>query len=73
MTTGCSLIFARHFVRPYVQGYLEQTWGSRYKTVDRAVAKQGFKIVFLLRASPILPFSVTNYLGKHKHTHASTA
>eukprot|EP01043_Picozoa_sp_COSAG02_P071553 COSAG02_NODE_13119_length_1443_cov_2.996280_2_plen_169_part_01 len=59
---GFSMLFARHFVRPLVQGYLEKQWGARYKAVDRAVAKQGLKVVFLIRASPILPFSVTNYL-----------
>ena len=62
---GCSMLFARHFVRPLVQGYLEKTWGARYRAVDRAVAKQGLKVVFLIRASPILPFSVTNYLVWH--------
>ena len=59
---GFALLFARHFVRPMVQPRLEKKWGARYKAVDRAVAKQGLKIVFLIRASPILPFSVTNYL-----------
>lgn len=59
---GFSMLFARHFARPMVQGYLEQKWGARYKAVDRAVAKQGLKVVFLIRASPILPFSITNYL-----------
>ena len=59
---GCSMLFARHFVRPLVQSYLENKWGARYRAVDRAVAKQGLKMVFLIRASPILPFSVTNYL-----------
>jgi uncharacterized membrane protein YdjX (TVP38/TMEM64 family) len=34
-----------------------RSWGA----IDRAVGKAGFKIVFLLRCSPISPFSVLNY------------
>jgi uncharacterized membrane protein YdjX (TVP38/TMEM64 family) len=34
---------------------------TRFRAVDRAVARSGFKIVLLLRLSPIFPFSVMNY------------
>jgi len=33
----------------------------RFAAIDRAVAKQGRKIVFLLRLSPVFPFSLLNY------------
>jgi uncharacterized membrane protein YdjX (TVP38/TMEM64 family) len=33
----------------------------KFKAVDRAVEKQGFKVVFLLRLQPILPFVLLNY------------
>ncbi len=33
----------------------------KFSAVDRAVADQGFKIVFLLRLSPIFPFNLLNY------------
>ncbi len=34
-----------------------RAWGA----IDRAVGKAGFRIVFLLRCSPVSPFSVLNY------------
>ena len=34
-----------------------RSWGA----IDRAVGKAGFKIVFLLRCSPISPFAILNY------------
>jgi uncharacterized membrane protein YdjX (TVP38/TMEM64 family) len=33
----------------------------RFAAVDRAIAEQGRKIVFLLRLSPVFPFSLLNY------------
>ena len=34
----------------------------RFLAVDNAVAKNGFKVVMLLRMSPIFPFTIFNYL-----------
>jgi uncharacterized membrane protein YdjX (TVP38/TMEM64 family) len=33
----------------------------RFTAVDRAIGESGFKIVFLLRLSPIFPFNLLNY------------
>ncbi|MFQ5914954.1 MAG: TVP38/TMEM64 family protein [Nitrospinota bacterium] len=34
---------------------------SRFRAIDRAVEKNGFKIVLLTRLSPIFPFNLLNY------------
>lgn len=48
--------------------YLSRDWVCRqmkknpkFKVIDRAVAKQGWKIVLLTRLSPIFPFNLLNY------------
>lgn len=34
---------------------------NRFKAVDKAIGKNGFKVVTLLRLSPLLPLSLSNY------------
>lgn len=33
-----------------------------FAAIDRAIGRQGWKIVFLLRLSPLVPFNLSNYL-----------
>lgn len=60
-TVGAALAFlvARHFVRETVKAMLEKR--PKLKAVDRAVAEEGWKIVAMVRLTPILPFNVQNY------------
>jgi uncharacterized membrane protein YdjX (TVP38/TMEM64 family) len=46
---------ARRSVEKRVEG------DARFAAIDRAVADNGFKIVFLLRLSPVVPFVLLNY------------
>jgi uncharacterized membrane protein YdjX (TVP38/TMEM64 family) len=68
---GASIAFlvARHLARPWVEHRL--AGNSRFAAIDRAIAAQGRRIVFLLRLSPAFPFNLLNYaLGLTKVTFA---
>ena len=54
-----SFLVSRHLARGRVEAWIQSK--PRFSAVDRAVAKEGWKIVFLTRLSPIFPFNVQNY------------
>ncbi|WP_315785766.1 TVP38/TMEM64 family protein [Fischerella sp. JS2] len=60
-TIGATFAFliGRYLTRDWVCRQLEKH--PKFKAIDQAVAKQGFKIVFLTRLSPIFPFNLLNY------------
>ncbi|MEP6915134.1 MAG: VTT domain-containing protein, partial [Acidobacteriota bacterium] len=49
--------------RTFLRGWAERTVGSspRVRAIDAAVGRDGFKLVMLLRLSPLVPFNVLNY------------
>jgi uncharacterized membrane protein YdjX (TVP38/TMEM64 family) len=49
--------------RTLLRGWIDQRIAAypRFQAIDRAIGKQGFKIVFLLRLSPVFPFNLLNY------------
>ena len=65
--SGGAFLVARHLARGWVEGQLVRY--PRFAAVDRAVARDGLKITFLLRLSPVFPFNFLNYaLGLTKVT-----
>ncbi len=61
-TLGASAAFliGRYLARGAVERRAARD--PRFRAIDRAVAADGRRIVFLLRLSPVVPFSVLNYL-----------
>jgi uncharacterized membrane protein YdjX (TVP38/TMEM64 family) len=49
--------------RTFARGWVEQRIGRnpRFRALDEGVAREGFKIVLLLRLSPAFPFNLLNY------------
>jgi uncharacterized membrane protein YdjX (TVP38/TMEM64 family) len=55
----CAFLLGRHGARVLVERRLAAM--PRFIAVDRAVASHGWRIVLLLRLSPVMPFNVLNY------------
>ena len=55
-----AFLIARHLARERVERRL--AGNPRFAAIDRAIGEQGWKIVGLLRLSPAVPFSLSNYL-----------
>ncbi len=55
-----SFLISRYAARDWVAAKLEKY--PKFSAIDRAIEKNGFKVVFLLRLEPIfLPFALLNY------------
>ncbi len=61
-TVGSSLAFlgARYLARAAVASRL--AGNERFAAIDRGIGEQGLKVVFLLRLSPVFPFTPLNFL-----------
>eukprot|EP01027_Heterolobosea_sp_BB2_P002086 GEZU01003138.1.p1 GENE.GEZU01003138.1~~GEZU01003138.1.p1 ORF type:complete len:369 (-),score=82.59 GEZU01003138.1:929-2035(-) len=58
--SAVAFILGRTLLRGWAESFAKKR--RRFKDIDRAVASEGFKLVFLLRLSPAFPFSVFSYL-----------
>jgi uncharacterized membrane protein YdjX (TVP38/TMEM64 family) len=61
-TLGASLAFlvARFIARDKIEAIAQRN--EKFRKIDNAIGKQGAKLIFLLRLSPIIPFNLSNYL-----------
>ena len=61
-TLGAALAFlvARFIARDRVEAIAKGN--EKFRKIDHAIGKQGAKLVFLLRLSPVIPFNLSNYL-----------
>lgn len=56
----CAFLLARSCLREKVARWAEGN--AKFRSLDRAIGRQGFKMVFLSRLSPAFPFNLLNYL-----------
>lgn len=53
-------LMARYFARHRIEKLAAKN--EKYVAVDRAIKRHGWKVVLLLRISPVLPFTISNYI-----------
>ena len=60
-TLGAALAFlvARFIARDKVEAIALRN--DKFRSIDHAIGKQGAKLIFLLRLSPVIPFNLSNY------------
>lgn len=58
-TASVAFVLGRTLLRGAVEKRI--AGDKRFAAIDKAVADNGFKIVFLLRLSPVIPFNLLNY------------
>ncbi|CAN5363574.1 hypothetical protein BH20VER3_BH20VER3_19840 [soil metagenome] len=56
---GLAFLVARYLLRARIEKFAREN--KRFGAIDEAVGQQGWKIVGLLRLSPLIPFNVSNY------------
>lgn len=60
VAAAAAFLIARYFARAAVERLAKRD--ARFEAIDRAIGKEGWKVVALLRLSPLVPFSLSNYL-----------
>ena len=53
-------VIGKTALRGAVEGLLEQN--PEFRKLDKAIGKEGFKLLVLVRLTPIFPFSISNYI-----------
>ena len=56
---GLAFLVARFIARSRVEAIAKEN--DRFRRIDNAIGKQGAKLIFLLRLSPVIPFNISNY------------
>lgn len=59
IAAGISFLIGRFLLRGWVESVAAES--PQFRAIDRAVQREGFKIILLLRLSPIFPFALSNY------------
>lgn len=60
VAAGVAFLIARYVARSRVEKIARKN--DNFEAVDRAIAKNGWRVVLLLRISPFFPYTIANYL-----------
>jgi uncharacterized membrane protein YdjX (TVP38/TMEM64 family) len=56
---ACAFLVGRYLARDWIAGRISRN--EKFKAIDEAVGREGWKIVLLTRLSPVFPFNLLNY------------
>jgi len=59
IAASVSFLLGRTFLRGIVETWIAEV--PRFQKLDNAIGREGFKLVLLLRLSPLFPFALSNY------------
>jgi len=59
----CCFYLARWIAGKPLKRWLENKWGKKYQAIEAAIERDAFKIMLMMRLSPVIPFSLTNYVA----------
>jgi uncharacterized membrane protein YdjX (TVP38/TMEM64 family) len=59
ISANLTFLISRHFARQWIAHKMEAQ--PKFKAIDEATARDGWKIVALIRLAPVFPFSVMSY------------
>ncbi len=59
LASTLAFLLGRSVAREWIKRRIEQN--PRFSAIDAAVGENGFKVIFLLRLSPVFPFTLLNY------------
>lgn len=54
-----SFLLARYLLRDWVESFVQSKW-KRWKYIDAALENDGWKLVLIMRLSPIIPYNLLN-------------
>lgn len=60
VAAAAAFLIARYFARHRIEKIVRKD--EKYVAVDRAIKRHGWKVVLLLRISPVLPYTISNYV-----------
>lgn len=60
IAAGVSFQIGRTLLRDFVEDKLKDY--PKFAKIDKAIGREGFKLMLLLRLSPVFPFALSNYL-----------
>lgn len=56
---SCAFLIGRYFARSHIEAMAGRD--EKFRAIDQSIGREGWKIVALLRLSPLIPFNASNY------------